>query len=59
MIIIRKLEYGNLEHRFTEHRTSLRYMRELRKDIVALGAATNKAAQALGQLAGVPPIQFD
>jgi hypothetical protein len=34
-------------------------MRELRKDIVALGAATNKAAQALGQLAGVPPIQFD
>jgi len=57
--IIRKLEYGNQEHRFTEHRTSLREIRELTRDIVALGAATNKAAKWLGDSVGIPPIGFD
>ena len=59
VIIIRKIEYGNLEHEFSEHRTSLEEIRELTKDIVALGAATIKVAQWLGRFEGVPPIGFD
>jgi hypothetical protein len=59
VIIIRKLEYGNQEHRFTEHRTSFREIRELTQDIIALGAATNRAAKWLGDSFGIPPIGFD
>jgi hypothetical protein len=59
VMIIRKLEYGTLEHRVSEHRTSLREISELTTEIVALGAATNKAANWLCGSFGLPPIGFD
>jgi hypothetical protein len=50
MIIIRKIEYGNLKHQVREYRTSLQEIRDLTTEIVSLGAATNKAAHWLGQM---------
>jgi hypothetical protein len=42
-----------------KHRTSLREIRELTTDIVALGGATIKVAQRLGRFAGIQPMGFD